>query len=108
MAEGILNVTETNFDSTLSGATKPVLVDFWAPWCGPCRSIAPILEQLAAEMPDEVQVVKVNVDEAQGLAQRYNIRAIPTLLFIKDSEVKDQAVGLVQKEQLAQKIRALA
>ncbi|MCC5840050.1 MAG: thioredoxin [Opitutales bacterium] len=108
MAEGILNVTETNFDSTLSGATKPVLVDFWAPWCGPCRSIAPILEQLAAEMPDEVQIVKVNVDEAQGLAQRYNIRAIPTLLFIKDSEVKDQAVGLVQKEQLAQKIRALA
>lgn len=108
MAEGILNVTEDNFDSTLAGASKPVLVDFWAPWCGPCRSIAPILEQLAAEMPDEVQIVKVNVDEAQGLAQRYNIRAIPTLLFIKDSEVKDQAVGLVQKDQLAQKIRALA
>lgn len=103
----IQNLNESEFDSTISGASVPVVVDFWAPWCGPCRTIGPILEQLAEEMGDQVQVTKVNVDENQGIAQRFNVRAIPTILFFKDGELKDQVVGLVQKDALKTKISGL-
>lgn len=103
----ITNVSESEFDSLITSATTPVVVDFWAPWCGPCRTIAPILDQLADEMGDEVKVAKVNVDENQGLAQRFNVRAIPTILLFKDGELKEQVVGLVQKEALRQKVSAL-
>ncbi|MCC5835238.1 MAG: thioredoxin [Opitutales bacterium] len=103
----IQNLNESEFDSTISGASVPVVVDFWAPWCGPCRTIGPILEQLAEEMGDQVQVTKVNVDENQGIAQRFNVRAIPTILFFKDGELKDQVVGLVQKDALKSKIAGL-
>lgn len=103
----IQNLNESEFDSTISGAKVPVVVDFWAPWCGPCRTIGPILEQLAEEMGDQVQVTKVNVDENQGIAQRFNVRAIPTILFFKDGELKDQVVGLVQKDALKSKIAGL-
>lgn len=103
----IQNLNESEFDSTISGASVPVVVDFWAPWCGPCRTIAPILEQLAGEMGDDVLVTKVNVDENQGIAQRFNVRAIPTILFFKDGELKDQIVGLVQKDALKTKIAGL-
>lgn len=107
MSEAITNVNEANFEDTLSSTKNPIIVDFWAPWCGPCRTIAPILEELAKEQGDSLKVTKVNVDENQGLAQKYNVRAIPTILFFKDGELKDQAVGLLSKEDLIKKAEAI-
>ncbi|HSH09392.1 MAG TPA: thioredoxin [Oceanipulchritudo sp.] len=107
MSESITNLSEANFAATISAATAPVIVDFWAPWCGPCRTIAPILEELAKEMGDQLVVTKVNVDENQGLAQKYGVRAIPTILFFKDGQLKDQAVGLLPKAELLRKAQAL-
>lgn len=107
MSDAIINVNEANFDATLSSTANPVIVDFWAPWCGPCRTIAPILEEVAKEKGDSLTVTKVNVDENQALAQKYNVRAIPTILFFKGGELKDQAVGLLSKADLIRKAEAL-
>lgn len=107
MSEAILNLNESNFDDTISSSDQPVIVDFWAPWCGPCRTIAPILEQVATEKEGALKVTKVNVDENQRLAQKYNVRAIPTILFFKGGELKDQAVGLLSKDDLIRKAEAL-
>jgi thioredoxin 1 len=107
MAEGISNINESEFEDIVSKTEVPVIVDFWAPWCGPCRTIAPILEQIASEMGDQVKVTKVNVDENQSLAQKFNVRAIPTILLFKGGELKEQVVGLIQKEALKQKVSAL-
>lgn len=107
MSEAITNLNEANFEDTLASTDNPVIVDFWAPWCGPCRTITPILEELAAEKGDTLKVTKVNVDENQRLAQKYNVRAIPTILFFKNGDLKDQAVGLLPKEELIRKAEAL-
>ena len=107
MSENIINLNEANFDSTITSATAPVIVDFWAPWCGPCRTIAPILEEVASEMGANVVVTKVNVDENQGLAQKFGIRAIPTLLFFKDGQLKDTVTGLLPKDALKSKAASL-
>ncbi len=107
MSENIINLNESNFDETVSSATAPVIVDFWAPWCGPCRTIAPILEEVASEMADGVVVTKVNVDENQALAQKFGIRAIPTLLFFKDGKLQDTVTGLLPKEELKKKAASL-
>lgn len=80
---------------------KPTLVDFWAPWCGPCRAIGPILEEIAGEYKDRVNVVKVNVDDNQVTASRYNVRSIPTLIVVKNGQVTETQVGLLSKKQLA-------
>lgn len=106
MSANITDLTSANFSEAISNGDKPVLVDFWAPWCGPCKAIAPILEELATELGDSVKICKVNVDEANDVAGQYNIRAIPTLLLFKGGQVVEQIVGLSSKADLKAKIEA--
>lgn len=103
-----LTLTEENFQSEVIDSDQPVLVDFWAEWCGPCKMIGPVLDQVASELEGIAKVGKVNVDDARELATKYNVRSIPLLLFFKNGEVKDQIVGAsVTKEQLKAKLQAL-
>lgn len=104
----ITTLNEQNFKDTISTAAVPVLVDFWAPWCGPCKAIAPILEELSGELDGKVQIAKVNVDENSTIAAEYNIRAIPTLLLFKEGSLADQFVGMVGKDDLKAKLEANA
>ena len=104
----ITTLNEQNFKDTISTAAVPVLVDFWAPWCGPCKAIAPILEELSGELDGKVQITKVNVDENSAIAAEYNIRAIPTLLLFKNGSLADQFVGMVGKDDLKAKLEANA
>ena len=104
-----LNLTDANFQSEVIDSELPVLVDFWAEWCGPCKMIGPVIDQVATELDGVAKVGKVNVDEARELAVKYNVRSIPLLLFFKNGEVKDQIVGAsVTKDQLKAKLQALA
>ena len=100
------HLTKDNFDKTLE-TSLPVLVDFWAPWCGPCRMLAPVIEELAEEFDGKAKICKVNTDEVQDLAVEFGIRSIPTLLFFKNGEVVDQMVGAQSKQAIADKIASL-
>jgi len=100
------HLTEQTYDEALLAAEGLVMVDFWAEWCGPCRAVAPVLEELAEASDGEVTLLKVNVDENPGLAARYEIRSIPTILFVKDGEVVDRVVGAVPKAALEKLITA--
>ncbi len=102
-----IHLDETNFDQTISESTVPVLVDFWASWCGPCRMIAPVLDEIAGEKGEQVRIVKVDVDNNPTLSHRFGIRNIPTLLFFKGGEVRDQVVGLTSKTDLISRLEAL-
>jgi thioredoxin 1 len=86
-------VDQANFESEVLKSEKPVLVDFWAPWCGPCRAVAPLLDEIADEMHDKVTIAKINVDENQELASNFGVRGIPMFLLFKNGEVADQMVG---------------
>lgn len=99
-----LEFTDANFDQAVVNADTPVLVDFWAEWCGPCKMIAPTVEAFAAEYSGKVKVGKVNVDENSATAQRFNIRGIPTLLLFKGGKVVDQRVGAVGKGELTKMV----
>ena len=104
-----LQLNESNFRSEVIESEVPVLVDFWAEWCGPCKMIGPVIDQLAGEVGGTAKVGKVNVDEARDLAVKYGVRSIPLLLFFKGGDVKDQIVGAnVTKDQLKAKLEALA
>jgi thioredoxin 1 len=102
-----MNLDETNFDREVMHSDKPVIVDFWAEWCGPCKMIAPLLDEIAREKNGSVKVGKVNVDENQSLSSKYNIRAIPALLFFKNGQLRDQVTGVTSKKDLLNRIEAL-
>jgi thioredoxin 1 len=103
----VLTLNESNFDRELTQDDKPMIVDFWAEWCGPCKMIAPLLDEIAREKAGTLKVAKVNVDENQNLSLKYNIRAIPALLFFKNGQLRDQVVGVTSKKDLLSRLEAL-
>ncbi|MFN2509652.1 MAG: thioredoxin [Chthoniobacterales bacterium] len=103
-----VTIDESNFEAEVTQSRQPVLVDFWADWCGPCKMIAPLLDEVAKEKAGTIKVGKVNIDDNQSLSFKYNVRAIPTLLFFKNGQVVDQVTGMTSKKDLLGRIEALA
>jgi thioredoxin len=101
MSEQVIHLTDDSFETEVLQSDIPVLVDFWAEWCGPCKMIAPILDELATEYAGKIKVAKLNIDENQATAPQYGVRGIPTLILVKNGAVEAQQVGAVSKSQLA-------
>lgn len=102
-----LEITDANFEEVVLKADKPVVVDFWAEWCGPCRMIGPVIEEMATEYDGKAIIGKVNVDQNPGVSAQFGVRNIPTIIFVKGGEVLDKSVGAVPKAQLVSKLDAL-
>ena len=100
MAKGIMEISDSSFDSEILKSDKPVVVDFWAPWCGPCKAIGPLIEDLAGTYGDQVKFTKCNVDDNPVTPGKFGIKAIPTLIFFKEGKVVDQITGMVAKTKL--------
>ena len=106
--DNVGELNDSNFDSVVSATSEPLLVDFWAPWCAPCRMLAPIVEEIATESAGKYKVAKVNVDDSPEVAGKFGIRSIPTLMFFKGGEKRDQVVGIVGKGEIVRRLEALA
>ncbi len=106
MSDSVLHVSDNDFNETVLNAVGPVLVDYWAEWCGPCKMIAPVLDQIAVDFADKLTVVKLNIDENPVTPQHYGVRGIPTLMLFKNGEVEATKVGALTKSQLADFINA--
>jgi len=107
MAGNFINVSDSSFEEDVIKSDVPVVVDFWAPWCGPCKSIAPVLEEIAGEFDGRIKIAKCNVDDNPETPTQYNVRGIPNLIFFKNGEVVEQVVGAVPKDQLVDAINKL-
>lgn len=107
MAKGIVDVSDGSFDAEIIQADKPVVVDFWAPWCGPCKAIGPVIEELAGTYGEQVKFTKCNVDDNPVTPGKFGIKAIPTLIFFKEGKVVDQITGMVAKSKLEDTIKAI-
>jgi thioredoxin 1 len=105
--KGTIEVNEANFETEVLKSVQPVVVDFWAQWCGPCKMLAPVLDEIATEQEGRAKVAKVNLDENPGLAERYHVQAIPTLLYFASGEVKEMAVGVSSKKAILGKLEGL-
>jgi len=101
------NLNESNFQKEVIESKIPVLVDFWAPWCGPCQIFAPILEEIEKELKNKIKILKINVDENQNISSQYQIDAIPTLFLFKDGQIIEKIVGLITKEEIMEKLNRL-
>jgi len=106
MSEKIANLTTESFKTAITSSAVPVLVDFWAPWCGPCKAIAPILEELATELEGKLTIGKINIDEHDGVAAEYGVRAIPTMILFKGGKAAETLVGMMPKATIKAKIAA--
>ena len=105
MAGNVIELTDATFDNTVHNSDVPVLVDFWAPWCGPCKMITPIIQEIADEYTDKAKICKLNTDDARDSAMEFGISAIPTLILFKDGEIVDQITGMVAKTRIEDTIK---
>jgi thioredoxin 1 len=103
----VIHLSDADFDQTIKNSKTPVLVDFWAEWCGPCRRIGPIVEELANEFTDKLTVAKINIDEHQDVANKFGVQSIPTLMIFKDGQLAERIVGAVPKETLVDAIHRI-
>ena len=103
-----IEVTEANFETEVLKSAQPVLVDFWAPWCGPCKMLSPVLDEIATEQAGKVKIAKVNLDENPGLASQFNVQAIPTLLYFVGGEVRQQSLGLTSKKAILARLEEIS
>jgi|SRR2546425_11504723 len=103
-----IEINQSNFETEVLKSNQPVLVDFWAEWCGPCKMLAPVLDEIAKEHADHIRVAKINVDDNPALAERYGIQSIPTLLYFAKGEVRNQTIGVISKRKIIERLEELA